>query len=55
VALSILAQARAQLVHDFFLTSGFDAQRLNMGNPQPTQSSMGYVPLQFTLTVFDKT
>jgi hypothetical protein len=26
---------------------------LSMGNPQSTQSSMGYVPLQFTLAVFD--
>src|SRR5208283_1076239 len=54
-ALSILAQARAQLIYNFFLTSGFDAQRLSMGLPRSTQSSMGYVPLEFTLTVFDKT
>jgi hypothetical protein len=54
-ALSVLAQARAQLVHDFFLTRGFDTQRLNIGQPHATQSSMGYVPLEFTLTVFDKT
>ena len=54
-ALSILAQARAQLIYDFFLTSGFDAQRLSIGSPRATQSSMGYVPLEFTLTVFDKT
>ena len=53
-ALSILAQTRAQLVHDFFVTSGFDPVRLNIGHPQATQSSMGYVPLSFTLTVFDK-
>jgi hypothetical protein len=53
-ALSVLAKDRAQLVHDFFVTSGFDAQRLNIGHPQSTKSSMGYVPLAFTLTVFDK-
>lgn len=53
-ALSILAQARAQLVHDFLLSNGFDAKRMNLGRPQATQTSMGYVPLQFTLTVFDK-
>lgn len=53
-ALSVLAQARAQLVHDFFITNGFDTQRLNIGHPQSTQSSMGYVPVQFTLTVFDE-
>ena len=53
-ALGVLAQARAQLVHDFSLTSGFDVQHLSIGHPQATQSSMGYVPLQFTLTVFDE-
>ncbi len=53
-ALSVLAQARAQLVDNFFLNSGFDPKRLSMGQPQSTQSSMGYVPLSFTLTVFDK-
>jgi outer membrane protein OmpA-like peptidoglycan-associated protein len=52
-ALSVLAQARAKLVHDFFLSSGFDAERMSIGHPQSTQSSMGYVPLEFTLTVFD--
>ena len=52
-ALNILAQARAQLVHDFFISSGFDAERLSLGRPQLSQSSMGYVPLPFTLTVFD--
>ena len=54
-ALSVLAQARAQLVHDFLVNGGFVSERLSFGHPQETQSSMGYVPLQFTLTVFDKT
>jgi len=53
-ALSILAQARAQLIYDFFLKNGFDASHLSIGQPHSTQSSMGYVPLEFTLTVFDK-
>ncbi|MBF0570445.1 MAG: DUF748 domain-containing protein [Candidatus Omnitrophica bacterium] len=53
-ALSALAQDRARLVHEFLVNHGFDAQRLSIGQPQSTQSSMGYVPLQFTLTVFDK-
>jgi hypothetical protein len=53
-ALNVLAQTRAQTVHDFLVTNGFDVKRLQMGNSQSTQSSMGYVPLQFTLTVFDK-
>ena len=48
------AQARAKLVRDFFVTSGFDPKRLELGHPQATQSSMGYVPLPFTLTVFEK-
>ena len=52
-ALSVLAQARAQLVHDFFVTNGFNQRRLSSGHPQATQSSMGFVPLPFTLTVFD--
>lgn len=54
-ALGVLAQARSQLVHDFMLSSGFDAQRLSIGQSQAVQSSMGYVPLEFTLTVFEKT
>jgi hypothetical protein len=49
-----LANNRAQIVHDFLLMRGFDAKRLSIGRPQATQSSMGYVPLQFTLTVFGK-
>jgi hypothetical protein len=52
-ALSVLAQARAQGVHDFFVANGFEEARLSSGRPQSTQSSMGYVPLPFTLTVFD--
>lgn len=53
-ALSVLAQARAKQVYDVFLANGFDTRRLNAGHPQSTQSSLGYVPLEFTLTVFDK-
>ena len=53
-ALGVLAQARAQIVHDFLIASGFDAQRLSIGQSHAAQSSMGFVPLQFTLTVFDK-
>ncbi len=53
-ALGVLAQARAQLVYDFFQSSNFDIKRLSIGQPHPAQSSMGYVPLEFTLTVFEK-
>jgi Domain of Unknown Function (DUF748) len=52
-ALSVLAQARAQMVHDIMISLGFDPQRLAIGQVQSVQSSMGYVPLQFTLTVFN--
>ncbi|MBF0504626.1 MAG: DUF748 domain-containing protein [Candidatus Omnitrophica bacterium] len=53
--LSVLAQTRAGMAHDFFISCGLDAQRLTIGPPHSTQSSMGYVPMEFTLTVFDKT
>ncbi len=53
-ALSVLAQARSQMVQDILVSCGFDTQRLSMGQPHTTQSSMGYVPLEFTLTVFEK-
>lgn len=53
-ALAVLAQARAQVVYDFFIASGFDAGRLKIGATQKTQSSMGYVPMEFTLTVFEQ-
>jgi len=51
-ALSVLAQARAQLVNDFILSAGFDAKRLSIGQVRSTQSSMGFVPMEFTLTVY---
>jgi len=50
--LGVLAQARAQVVHDFFLSAGLDSRRLSAGSPRQIQSSMGFVPLEFTLTVF---
>jgi len=53
-ALSALALARAHLVHDFLTINGFDEQHLSIGHPKSTTSSMGYVPSEFTLTVFDK-
>jgi hypothetical protein len=53
-ALSALAQARAKLVHDFLVINGFDEKRLSMGHLHSTLSSFGYVPVEFTLTIFDK-
>jgi hypothetical protein len=52
-ALGLLAQARSQVVHDYLLSSDFKTQRLSVGQQQATQGTMGYVPLEFTLTVFD--
>jgi outer membrane protein OmpA-like peptidoglycan-associated protein len=52
-ALDALAQARAQLVYDFFITEGIDKKRVSIGVNRQTQSSMGQVPLEFTLTVFE--
>ncbi|MDE1920201.1 MAG: DUF748 domain-containing protein [Candidatus Omnitrophica bacterium] len=53
-ALNTLAQARARLVHQFLLVHGFDAGHMVLGAPQTTQSRMGYVPLPFTLTVYNR-
>jgi len=53
-ALSALALARAKLVHDFLVINGFDEKRLNLGHPHSIQSSFGYVPVEFTLTVFER-
>lgn len=53
VALEALALARAKVVYDFILAAGFDAKRLSIGQSRSTTSSMGYVPLEFTLTVFE--
>ena len=51
-AMDALASARAAAVHDFIAAQGFDAQRLSMGLNREEQASMGFVPLEFTLTVF---
>lgn len=53
-ALRSLAEARAQAVYDIFIAEGFDANRLSMGKAHSTVSSMGYVPMEFTLTVFSE-
>lgn len=52
LALDVLAQTRAKMVYDLMLASGFDANRLTIGANKSTQSSMGFVPLEFTLTVY---
>jgi len=52
VALDVLAQTRAQIVYDAILGAGFDKERLSVGANRTVQSSLGWVPLEFTLTVF---
>lgn len=53
-ALGILAQARAQIIYNYLLSLGLDEHRLSLGTAQTVQSTFGYVPLEFTLTVFEK-
>jgi hypothetical protein len=53
IALEAMAQKRAQLVYDLLIASGFDSARVTLGAVRKTQISMGQVPLEFTLTVFE--
>lgn len=55
LALDVLAQTRAKMIYDLILASGFDAKRLSIGPNRSTQSSMGLVPVEFTLTVYGET
>jgi len=52
-SLEALARQRAGKVYDFIAASGFDLTRLSLGDVKTVQGSMGFVPLEFTLTVFD--
>ncbi len=54
-ALEVLAQARAHMVYEEMLNAGLDAKRMIQGQTKAAQMSMGFVPLEFTLTVFDDT
>jgi hypothetical protein len=54
-ALEALAMARAIPVYDLIIASGFDTNRVKIGPVKATQSSMGMIPLEFTLTVFGET
>jgi outer membrane protein OmpA-like peptidoglycan-associated protein len=51
-AMQALANARATAVYDLIAATGFDAGRLSLGINREEQASMGFVPLEFTLTVF---
>ena len=52
-ALEALARARAKTVYDAIVAAGFDPARVKTGNSRAAQMSLGIVPLEFTLTVFD--
>jgi hypothetical protein len=45
--------ARAKTVYDQMIADGLDSGRLRVGVARESQASMGYVPLEFTLTVFE--
>jgi hypothetical protein len=53
-ALEALALERAKAVHDFVIAAGFDAKRVSLGETHTVQSTMGFVPLELALTVFDE-
>ncbi|MEI6438398.1 MAG: DUF748 domain-containing protein [Candidatus Omnitrophota bacterium] len=53
-ALEALAAARAKAVSDLIAGTGFDPARLSTGPVRQEQASMGLVPLEFTLTVFEE-
>jgi hypothetical protein len=50
-----IADARAKKVYDFMAAEGFsDSSRIGIGPNKETQGSMGFVPIEFTMTVFEK-
>ncbi len=53
-ALTALAQERANNVLDIILKQHVDPRRVKVGIEHEAQASMGFVPMEFTLTVFDE-
>jgi hypothetical protein len=53
-ALSQLAQDRAQVIYDVILKEHLDPRRVQIGINHEVQASMGFVPLEFVLTVFEE-
>ncbi len=53
VALEALAQMRAKNVYDLFIAAGLNEKQVHIGIAKETQGSLGVVPLEFTLTVYD--
>lgn len=49
--MAALAEARAKVVYDAFIELGFDAARISIIPSVAVQAGVGYVPLEFTLTV----
>jgi hypothetical protein len=52
-ALELLADQRARAVYDFIISGGFDSSRVKAGAVRQTQETMGRIPLEFTITVFE--
>lgn len=53
LALQALAQTRSQVIYDYFMAQGADPKRVNIAQLRTVQASMGKVPLEFSLTVFE--
>ncbi len=54
IAMEFLAQSRAKVVYDKIIELGLNPNRVAIGSLREVQSSMGHVPLEFTLTVFEQ-
>lgn len=53
-ALNDLADQRAKVVYDAILKEKLDPRRVYIGRNQEMQASQGFVPMAFTLTVYDQ-
>lgn len=53
-AMENLAHARAKAVYDYIVTAGFDTARIRIGASKETRASLGSVPLEWTMTVYEK-
>jgi len=53
-SMTALAAHRAQVVRDFVTAQGFDAARTSIGEIKMTQRTMGSVPLELMLRVYEK-
>lgn len=52
--LKLLADTRAKAVYDFIIAGGFEPSRAAIGPNRQTEASMGAIPLEFTITVFEE-